>query len=86
VYLPFPRPALSNSPRSGYIVKIDDKKWYFINASIIQSGYAVPMTIEPNVKNKEVFQQLYEQAQQYHLGLWDENHKVHPVKRTKKTK
>lgn len=81
VYLPFPRPALSNSPRAGYIVKLDDKKWYFLNATIIQSGYAVPMTIKPNVKHQQEFEILYEQAQKSHLGLWGEQA---PVKTKRK--
>ncbi len=83
VYLPFPRPPLSDTPRAGYIVKIDDQRWYFLNATIIQSGYAVPMVFEPNVKNKEIFEQLYEQAKENHLGLWSENKPLQPVKRKK---
>lgn len=70
VYLPFPRPPLLNSPRSGYIVNIDGKKWYFLNATIVQSGYAVPMTIPPNDKHAMVISALYEQAREYNLGLW----------------
>ncbi len=71
LYLPFPHPALSSLPREGYIVNLDGKKWYFINATIIQAGYAVPMAIAPNDKYKPIFQALYQQAREYHLGLWD---------------
>jgi len=70
VYLPFPRPALLNSPRAGYIVNIDGKKWYFLNATIVQSGYAVPMNIPPNDKHALVIKALYEQAREMRLGLW----------------
>ncbi|MCB9772029.1 MAG: thermonuclease family protein [Candidatus Omnitrophica bacterium] len=72
VYLPFPRPPLSRSPRSGYIVNLDGKKWYFLNATIVQAGYAEPMTIPPNVKYAHIFQALSAQAHEYKLGLWEE--------------
>lgn len=71
LYVPFPHPPLSSLPRAGYIVNVDGKKWYFINATIIQAGYAKPMAIAPNDKHKAVFQSLYEQAQENHLGLWE---------------
>lgn len=71
LYMPFPHPPLSKAPRNGYIVNLDGKKWYFINATIIQSGYAKPMTIAPNDKYKEIFEALYQQAREYHLGLWN---------------
>lgn len=71
IYMPFPHPSLSSLPRAGYIVNVDGKKWYFINATIIQAGYATPMAIAPNDKHKAVFQSLYQQAQENHLGLWE---------------
>lgn len=73
LYMPFPHPPLSSLPRAGYIVNVDGKKWYFINATIIQAGYAKPMAIAPNDKHKAVFQSLYQQAQENHLGLWEQN-------------
>ncbi len=72
VYMPFPHPPLSDLPRAGYIVNIDGKKWYFVNATIVQSGFAKPMPIAPNDKYKEIFQALYDQAKEYHLGLWEQ--------------
>ncbi len=72
LYMPFPHPPLSNLPRTGYIVKIGEKKWYFINATILQAGYAKPLSIAPNDQYKEIFQQLYDQAREYKLGLWNE--------------
>jgi len=79
IYLPFPRPPLSTGPRAGFITSRDGKKWYFLNGTIIQSGYATPMTIPPNVKYSEIFQALYQQAREYKLGLWAE-------KKTKSTR
>ncbi|MFC1594667.1 thermonuclease family protein [Candidatus Omnitrophota bacterium] len=42
----------------------------FLNATIVAEGYASPMTIPPNVKHAEVFQQLYQEARKNKLGLW----------------
>jgi len=38
----------------------------FLNATIIKSGYATPMTIPPNVKYADLFKELYEEAR-----AWD---------------
>lgn len=73
VFVPFPRPALSGGSRSGYIISREGKRWYFLNATILQAGYAQPMVIKPNVKYAQIFEVLYQQAQEYQLGLWQEN-------------
>ena len=41
-----------------------------LNAYIIQSGYASPMTVPPNVKYAQLFQKLFSQARQNKRGLW----------------
>ena len=41
-----------------------------INATIIKSGYATPMTIPPNVKHADLFKKLYEEAREQKKGLW----------------
>jgi len=43
---------------------------HFINATIIKAGYASPMTIPPNVKYADLFQELYEEAREQGRGLW----------------
>jgi len=43
---------------------------HFINATIIKSGYATPMTIPPNVKYADLFKKLYEEAREQKRGLW----------------
>jgi len=45
----------------------------FINATIIKSGYATPMTIPPNVKYADLFKELYEEAREQKRGLWKED-------------
>jgi len=45
---------------------------FFLNARIIKSGYAQPMTIPPNVKYAELFEELYEEAREAKRGLWKE--------------
>jgi micrococcal nuclease len=42
----------------------------FLNGSIIRSGYAMPMTIPPNVKHADLFKKLYQEAKTNKRGLW----------------
>ncbi len=42
----------------------------FVNAKIIEEGYASVMTIPPNVKYADLFVKLYQQARQNQRGLW----------------
>ena len=44
--------------------------YIFLNATIIKSGYASPMTVPPNVKYAELFEKLYKQAREQKRGLW----------------
>lgn len=56
----FAQPA----PRSGFDLNV--------NAFVILNGYAQPMTIPPNVKYADLFQELYEEARENKRGLWNE--------------
>jgi micrococcal nuclease len=42
----------------------------FLNGSIVRSGYAMPMTIPPNVRYAGLFKQLYREARDQKRGLW----------------
>lgn len=42
----------------------------FINAKIVEAGYASLMTIPPNVKYADLFLKLYQQARENRKGLW----------------
>jgi len=42
----------------------------FLNAFIIQSGYAEPMNIPPNVKYAELIEKLYVEGKENKRGLW----------------
>ena len=44
----------------------------FVNAKILEQGYAQPMTIVPNVKYADLFEEFYQQARQNRKGLWQE--------------
>ncbi len=44
----------------------------FVNAKIVEEGYASLMTIPPNVKHADLFLQLYRQARENRRGLWRE--------------
>jgi len=42
----------------------------FLNAEIVQQGYASLMTYPPNVKYADLFSKLYQEARQNQRGLW----------------
>ena len=42
----------------------------FLNAMIVQEGYASLMTYPPNVKYADLFLKLYQEARQNQRGLW----------------
>ena len=42
----------------------------FVNAEIVKQGFASLMTIPPNVKYADTFQQLYQEARENNRGLW----------------
>lgn len=42
----------------------------FVNAEIVKQGYASPMSIPPNLRYADLFQRLYQQAQEKRIGLW----------------
>lgn len=46
----------------------------FINAKIIEAGYAKIMTIPPNVKYADMFKELQEEARTEKRGLWQEGY------------
>lgn len=49
---------------------VSANKEIFLNGSIISSGYAVPLTIPPNVKHADQFKKLYSEARSGKRGLW----------------
>ena len=44
----------------------------FVNAKIVQGGYAYLLTIPPNVKYVDLFRTLYQEARENNRGLWKE--------------
>lgn len=52
----------------GLVVSADRE--IFLNGSIVRSGYAVPLTIPPNVKYSDTFNELYSEARSQRRGLW----------------
>jgi len=44
----------------------------FVNAKIVQEGYASLLTIPPNVKYADLFRALYQEARENNRGLWKE--------------
>jgi micrococcal nuclease len=44
----------------------------FVNAKIVEQGYASLLTIPPNVKYVDLFRRLYQEARENNRGLWKE--------------
>jgi micrococcal nuclease len=45
----------------------------FINAKIIEAGYAYVYSVKPNLKHLRQFERLYKRARENHRGLWKES-------------
>jgi micrococcal nuclease len=54
----------------GYVYTVANTDTVFINAWLIQYGYAVVMTLPPNVKYQSLFSNLEYQAKINHRGFW----------------
>jgi len=48
----------------------------FLNASIVNAGYAVPLTIPPDVKYAKLFKEWYQEAREEGRGLWNYQKKL----------
>ena len=59
--------------QSHIVVNENNIQCMMYNAIIIDSGYATPMTIPPNVKHADLFKKLYEEAREQKRGLWEDN-------------
>jgi len=44
----------------------------FVNARLVEQGYAQVMTVPPNVKHQELFLRLQREAREARRGLWSE--------------
>ena len=51
-----------------YVFRVRDKR--FVNAALVRRGYAVPLTIPPNVAHAERFRKLASAARRAGRGLW----------------
>lgn len=60
------------TPVSGHVVNRGGEDYYFVNATILAEGYAVPLNIEPNSRYRELFERLSGEAEQSNRGLWKE--------------
>ena len=49
-----------------------DGAYIHLNAFILYKGYAMPMTIPPNVKHDDLFKKMYQEARINKRGLWAE--------------
>ncbi len=47
-----------------------DRDGLFVNAALVRGGYAVPLTIAPNVEHETEFRQLAASARRSGRGLW----------------
>jgi micrococcal nuclease len=51
-----------------YVYRVRDRR--FINAALVRKGYAVPLTIPPNVAHAKQFRKLASAARRAGRGLW----------------
>jgi micrococcal nuclease len=51
-----------------YVYRVRDRR--FVNAALVRRGYAVPLTIPPNVAHAEQFRKLASAARRAGRGLW----------------
>lgn len=42
----------------------------FVNAWLVENGYAMVMTVPPNVRHQELFLRLQREAREAKRGLW----------------
>ncbi len=42
----------------------------FVNAWLVENGYAMVMTVPPNVKHQDLFLKLQREAREARRGLW----------------
>ncbi len=42
----------------------------FVNAWLVENGYAMVMTVPPNVRHQELFLKLQREAREARKGLW----------------
>jgi micrococcal nuclease len=47
----------------------------FVNAKIIDAGYAYPYVVQPNIKQARLFNRFYMEAKDRHRGLWKDTQK-----------
>ena len=83
VYYPLPEKNLqtvSDINAKLYTVKRDGREFMFLNATIIRSGYASPLTIAPDNTYAQLFSRLFQEAQSGQYGLWAQK----PSEKTKK--
>jgi micrococcal nuclease len=52
--------------------------YLFLNAFMVQWGYAVPSSTPPNTKYDELFMKLYQEARENERGLWKPQKKRKP--------
>ena len=51
-----------------YVYRVRDER--FVNAALVRRGYAVPLTIPPNVAHAGQFRRLAAAARRAGRGLW----------------
>lgn len=68
VRLEFDVDLLDRYQRTLAYVYLEDNT--FVNAELVKQGYAMVMTIPPNVKFAELFVQLQQEARENNRGLW----------------
>ncbi|MFH1622353.1 MAG: thermonuclease family protein [Candidatus Omnitrophota bacterium] len=48
----------------------DENKYLFLNATLVNAGYAQPIIVQPNVKYTDLFKELHQEAVKNKWGMW----------------
>ena len=69
VYLRFDVDSLDQYGRTLAYVYLEDET--FVNAEMIENGYAKMVTFPPNVEHVKLFERLQREAREKSVGLWE---------------
>ena len=70
VYIPLAQPHIPQAPSGLFVTERDGVSCIFMNAYLLEAGYAVPMMIPPNTRYADLFQSLHQKAREEKRGFW----------------
>ena len=71
-YFKMSKAPIAAFPERPVFIEYDGYVYFFLNGLVMTSGHASPMTVPPNVKYADWFQNWYQMARENKKGLWKE--------------